>query len=121
MPPKKQKPDPKMKVQDLPPAIRKNVTEFLPPTYRQQDQLSAQYFQWRSDDLFAKTAADEGWTDTAEMFEKDAKRNKAKYHQMLENFTKAPGIHETYKYFWDDDKPWPDQNGGNGGGRPITS
>lgn len=121
MPPKKQKPDNKLNLQDLPRSVRMRITEFLQPSYRQQNQLSSQYREWKNDELMRRTMEELGWVDDVQTYKEMEEQNKAKYKDSLTKFTKAPGIYETYQYFWDDEYPWPDQDGGTGGGRPITS
>lgn len=112
MPPKKQK---------LPSSVRRYATEFLQPTHSQQNQLRDQYSEWRTQNMFANTLASVGWTDQERHFRQLSEVAKTRYHELLQKYTSSGGLHETYQYFWDDEKPWPDQPGGTGGGGVITS
>jgi len=120
MPPKRQKQQQKRKLQDLPISVRKSIVEFLQPTYRQQDELKQRYFDWQSETAFRKLIQGTAWEE-ADVPGELEQRNKDEYQKLFQRYTKAPGIYDTYQYFWDDEYPWPDQNGGGGSGRPITS
>jgi hypothetical protein len=134
MPPKKDKKSKKepqpVGFRDLPPAVRKNVTEFLQPTVKQQERLNRSYELYarqRNSVKFLESNPDmllvraqPGYLDKEREW---AENMKGWYERDKERYTKAPGIHETYSYFWDDRETWPDQgpDPDMGGGDIITT
>lgn len=129
MPPKKQKTEPKkIGFQDLDPGLRHEIVEYLQPTNMQQAELRARYMMMAGDrnalKAFSEDADDAFFGNEIMGFlERQAQRSKTRYHENLERVTSAPGKWETYRYFWDDSKPYPDQgpNPGPGSGGPITT
>ena len=138
MPPKKEKKDksdsrpkpPAVRWRDLPPAVRKNMTEFLQPTVQQQEKLGTTYERYaeqRNRVKFYEThpnlilvreqpgyiASERRWMETTKKW----------YNRDKEMYMQAPGIHETYSFFWDDDEPFPDQgpDPDMGGGDMLTT
>lgn len=110
--------------QNLPEATRKRVVEYLQPPNMDQAALQAQYGRMAE----YRNIINEGWTDddpiARQQIERMHERAKTTYQKSLERLTKVPGIHETYNYFWDDSKPFPDQRQPpppGGGIGPITS
>ncbi len=129
MPPKKQKTEPKkIGFQDLDPGLRHEIVEYLQPTNLQQADLRARYMMMAGDRQALKEFIDEEddpmYRDEVTSFlERQAEKSKSRYHENLKRVTSAPGKWETYRYFWDDSKPYPDQgpNPGPGSGGPITT
>jgi hypothetical protein len=108
----------------MPESVRKTVTEYLQPPLRDQQQLRQEYHNYRFDEEFSKVSEELGFTMNADFDKRQAEIKKGHYQRHLERVTKTPGIHETYNYFWDDSKPFPDQGPGGAGGwgsGPITS
>jgi hypothetical protein len=135
MPPKKDK-KPKQEPKpvtwrDLPPSVRKNMVEFLQPTVKQQEDLRRSYgIYGRSRDAVkrAETLPDPTiWDDIRPNYLNEEREwrdtTKNWYERDKERYTRAPGIYETYKFFWDDDRPWPDQGPDPdiGGGDMLTT
>lgn len=129
MPPKKeQKTDkPRRRVlqfQDLEPGIRRHIIEFLQPPIAQQQSLRSRYESF-ANARNTRRAMEQMEDDPmfVDMAKREEKALKSHYHKLLEKTTKVPGIHETYGYFWDEKRPFPDQEGGAGGGGagPITT
>lgn len=115
--------------QDVPPEVRAEITEFLQPPHIHkyavsQAGLRNAYMSYASDRNILKELEDAGddpmFTD---MVKRQMERSKSHYSRRLAEATKAPGIWETYRYFWDEHYPFPDQddNQGAGGNNPITS
>jgi hypothetical protein len=111
MPPKKQKKSPPPKnIKDVPAELRMRVVEFLPPNQHQQAVLTADYKFWREqekvhqDAIFMNMPAD--YLKMGEYYTKNAEKW---YKQRRDLFMSAPSLHETYDFFWDKDRPWPDQ------------
>ena len=109
--------------QDVPPAVRRTVTEFLQPTVMQQATLRSSHSMMATDRKILnelKQAEDDPLFQ--EMVQRQLNISTSHYHTNLQKYTKTPGIWETYRYFWDDSKPFPDQGPNTGGGQgPITT
>lgn len=120
----KQPPKPRRRrtqFQDIPPETRRTVTEYLQPPTQEQGMLRHRYLTMRNDEEFAKQWAElDDDPMTRNVAERQARTSRSRYHQLLEKLTKTPGIWETYRYFWDSSKPFPDQRPGGGGYGPDT-
>lgn len=122
MPPKKVKQEKRAKFQDVPPEVRAGITEYLQPPVAEQQSLRTRYQTMANDRNFRKefeTMEDDPML--IDMAKRQEQASRSHYHRQLERVTKTPGIWETYRYFWDESKPFPDQPGGSGGSGPITT
>lgn len=118
-PPKK-----KIRFQNLHPDLRKHITEFLQPTQQQQNRLANKYYTMARDGALLKQFQDAGDDPMfIDMLKRSLKQSRSHYHEYLEKVSNAPQIWESYRYFWDDSTPFPDQgpNPGTGGNAPITT
>lgn len=108
--------------QDLEPGLRREIVSYLQPTPLQQDSLRV-LFEARAEATHLRKEAEELSTNRPiiQSTKNQEKAAQTRYKTKLEEVTKAPGIYETYRYFWDDSFPYPDQAGGGGGGYPITT
>lgn len=115
----------KTQFQDLESSIRKTITEYLQPTNMQQAGLRSAYRLMAEDRNLVKEFAAETDDDPAflRIMKRQAERTKSRYHSQLEKAVAIPSKWETYRYFWDDSKPFPDQgpHPPPGASGPITS
>lgn len=108
--------------QDLEPGIRREIVSYLQPTPLQQHGLRV-LFENKTEATQLRKEAEELSTNRPiiQSTKNQEQAAKTRYRTRLQEVTKAPGIYETYRYFWDDSFPYPDQDGGGGGGYPITT
>lgn len=108
--------------QDLEPGIRREIVSYLQPTPLQQHGLRV-LFENKTEATQLRKEAEELSTNRPiiQSTKNQEQAAKTRYRTRLQEVTKAPGIYETYRYFWDDSFPYPDQAGGGGGGYPITT
>lgn len=106
------------KLQDIPPEVRKRVTEYLQPPSRDQTRLEVEYQLMAANRNQLRAMERHPMlydTFEANLARRALEQSKSNYHAHLERVTKAPGIYETYRHFWDDSRPFPDQGPGGGG------
>ena len=108
--------------QDLEPALRREIVSYLQPTPSQQQGLRI-LFEEKAEWTHLRKEAEQLSTNRpiVQATKNQEKAAKTRYQHRLEQVMKMPGIHETYRYFWDESKPFPDQDGGDGGGAPLTT
>lgn len=108
--------------QDLEPGIRREIVSYLQPTPLQQHSLRV-LFEERAEMTQLRKEAEQLSVNRPiiQSTKNHEEAAKTRYKTKLEEVTKAPGIYETYRYFWDDSFPYPDQAGGGGGGYPLTT
>jgi hypothetical protein len=127
MPPKKDLPLKRRRrtqFQDLEPAIRREIISYLQPTYAQQYSLGVLYETKAELSMLRRQAESLAHRPIYQKLLTHEKEETEAYKAKLKEVTKTPGIWETYRYFWDDSKPFPDQGSGPGSGGqtgPITS
>lgn len=108
--------------QDLEPSLRREIVSYLQPTPLQQHGLRVLFEDMAEMTQLRKEAEELSVNRPIIQSTKNhEKAAKTRYQKRLEEVTKTPGIWETYRYFWDETKPFPDQDGGGGGGYPLTT
>lgn len=109
-------------LQDVPPEARRRIVEYLQPTPLQQAELRSSHAIMAGDrNILNELKQAEDDPMFQDIVQRQLNISTSHYKRAVEQYTKAPGIWESYRYFWDDSKPYPDQPGGTGGGGPITT
>jgi hypothetical protein len=131
MPPKKSKPSKdKPTFQTLPQGVRQNITEYLQPTVKQQERMQLAYSIYSTANktlqVYERNPDLSDFRNLPGFMEREreyVKRVKGWYEKDKKSFTSAPGLHETYRFFWDDNQRWPDEGPDPdiGGGDMLTT